>query len=316
MATLDGKWALVTGAARRVGASIARALHGAGAGVAIHYRGSAAAAEALVAELDGRRPGSAFAIQADLLDCAALKALVASTVARTGRLDALVNNASSFYPTPLASVTEAQWEDLIGTNLRAPLFLSQAALAPLRASGGVIMRDKASPADVQDTQTAVFDYDDLDIVWTQRNWGENPEPRHPWAATLYGDRGSLTLSVHAYEFRPHDGGEPVRADYADESDKYPEDAAHKETELFAAPATRRHMQDFLTARREGRKPVSDIEQGYISSACCILANLSMDLGRSLAWDGQAGRVRGDDEANSRLARAYRQPWQHPTPYSV
>ncbi len=139
IATLDGKWALVTGAARRVGASIARALHGAGAGVAIHYRGSAAAAEALVAELDGRRPGSAFAIQADLLDCAALKALVASTVARTGRLDVLVNNASSFYPTPLASVTEAQWEDLIGTNLRAPLFLSQAALAPLRASGGVII---------------------------------------------------------------------------------------------------------------------------------------------------------------------------------
>jgi pteridine reductase len=138
-ASLDGHWALVTGAARRVGASIARALHGAGAGVAIHYRGSAAPAEALAAELNARRAGSAFTVQADLLDCARLEAMVAEVVGRTGRLDVLVNNASSFYPTPLGAVTAAQWEDLVGTNLRAPLFLAQAAAPHLKAAGGVII---------------------------------------------------------------------------------------------------------------------------------------------------------------------------------
>lgn len=137
--TLDGQWALVTGAARRVGASITRVLHAAGAGVAIHYRGSAAAAEALAAELDAIRPGSAFSVQADLLEDDSLGALPQQVVARSGRLDILVNNASSFYPTPLGSVTAAQWHDLIGTNLRAPLFLSQAALPHLRAAGGVII---------------------------------------------------------------------------------------------------------------------------------------------------------------------------------
>ncbi len=136
---LDGKWALITGAARRVGASIARTLHGAGAGVAIHYRGSAGAADSLAAELNDRRSDSAFTVQADLLDCDRLVSMVAEVAGRTGRLDVLVNNASSFYPTPLASVTTAQWDDLIGTNLRAPLFLAQAALPHLRATRGVII---------------------------------------------------------------------------------------------------------------------------------------------------------------------------------
>ena len=81
--------------------------------------------------------------------------------------------------------------------------------------------------------------------------------------------------------------------------------------VLAAPATRRHMQDFLAAREEKRLPVSNIEQGHISSACCILANLSMDLGRNLKWDAAAGKVAGDDEANGRLARPYRAPWTHP-----
>ena len=96
----------------------------------------------------------------------------------------------------------------------------------------------------------------------------------------------------------------------------PEDVQHKETESYAAPATRRHMENFLAARREGKRPVADIEQGYISIACCILANLSMELGRSLKWDEKAGRVAGDDEANRRLARKYRGEWVHPTPENV
>jgi pteridine reductase len=130
---------LVTGAARRVGAEIARTLHAAGARVAIHYRSSAGDAEALVAELDAVRADSAAAFRADLLDVAALPQLVAAVVARFGRLDGLVNNASSFYPTKIGSVDTAAWDDLIGSNLKAPLFLSQAAAPHLTAGGGCIV---------------------------------------------------------------------------------------------------------------------------------------------------------------------------------
>lgn len=137
--SLGGRWALITGAAKRVGATIARTLHAEGAGIAIHYRSSAAPAEALAAELNARRPGSALLVAGDLLDGATLTRMVADVVSKAGRLDILVNNASSFYPTPLDTVTEAQWDDLVGTNLRAPLFLSQAALPHLRAHRGVII---------------------------------------------------------------------------------------------------------------------------------------------------------------------------------
>ncbi len=137
--TLTGKWALITGAGRRVGAAIARALHAAGAGVCIHYRGSAAEAKALAGELNALRPGSALTVQGDLLETHKLGALIETVTKQTGRLDILVNNASSFYPTPLPEVTEAQWADLLGTNLKAPLFLAQAALPHLKASRGVII---------------------------------------------------------------------------------------------------------------------------------------------------------------------------------
>ena len=134
---------LVTGAARRLGAEIVRGLHAAGACVAIHYRSSAAAADALVSELNAARPGaageSAVAFAADLLDMAALQRLVESVVARFGRLDTLVNNASSFYPTKVGVVDAAAWDDLIGTNLKAPLFLAQAAAPHLARSRGCIV---------------------------------------------------------------------------------------------------------------------------------------------------------------------------------
>ena len=127
---------------------------------------------------------------------------------------------------------------------------------------------------------------------------------------------TLKLSVWQYHFFPRNGGSPEHAKALEERDKYPEDAQHEETELFAAHATRAHMQDFLAARREGKRPVADIEQGYISSACCILANLSMELRRGLVWDAEHGRVEHDEEANARLARSYRGNWVHPTPYNV
>lgn len=130
---------LVTGAARRVGAAIARSLHEAGADVMLHYRSSAAEAARLAAELEALRPDSAATAQADLLDAAAMAALVAATVKRFGRLDALVNNASSFYATPVGAIDEAAWTDLMGSNLKGPLFLSQAAAPHLAVAGGVIV---------------------------------------------------------------------------------------------------------------------------------------------------------------------------------
>lgn len=136
---MQGKAVLVTGGAKRVGAAICRRLHAAGAQLAIHYRSSAAEALALQDELNEMRAGSAVALSADLLDLKALPQLVSEVVAKFGRLDALINNASSFYATPLAEVNEQHWHDLLGTNLKAPLFLAQAAAAELRRHHGAII---------------------------------------------------------------------------------------------------------------------------------------------------------------------------------
>jgi pteridine reductase len=136
---LAGRCVLITGGAKRHGAAIARRMHDAGASIVVHYHRSATEALALVAELEARRPGSAHAVCADLLDAAALPGLVDAAVQRCGRLDVLVNNASTFYATPVGGITPAQFDDLIGTNLRAPLFLSQAAAPALRATRGLII---------------------------------------------------------------------------------------------------------------------------------------------------------------------------------
>lgn len=130
---------LITGGARRVGASIVRSLHAAGARLAIHHRNSGSEAAALADELNALRAGSVILLQADLLDVAQLPGLVEATTAAFGRLDVLVNNASSFYETPIGQITPAQWDDLLGTNLKAPLFLAQAAAPALRASQGLIL---------------------------------------------------------------------------------------------------------------------------------------------------------------------------------
>lgn len=133
------KVALITGSARRIGAGIARRLHAAGYAVALHAHTSQAELHALAQELDAMRAGSTLTLQADLRDTAQLPDLVAQCVARFGRLDALVNNASNFYPTPLHEATPAQWDDLFAVNARAPLFLAQAAAAQLRQHGGAIV---------------------------------------------------------------------------------------------------------------------------------------------------------------------------------
>jgi pteridine reductase len=137
--SLSGRVALVTGGAKRLGNAITRALHGAGAQVVIHYRSSKASADALVDELNGLRANSAIAFGCDLLNTQALPGLIAATLKQFGRLDILVNNASSFYPTPLGTITEQHWDDLIGSNLKAPLFLAQAAAPELRVRKGLII---------------------------------------------------------------------------------------------------------------------------------------------------------------------------------
>jgi pteridine reductase len=131
--------ALVTGAARRIGAEIARTLHGAGYRVALHYHHSAEEAEDLAAQLDAARPGSVRTLQADLAQTSALAELVERAAACWDGLDLLVNNASAFYPTPLGQITEAHWDDLMASNLKAPLFLAQAAVPYLRRRGGNII---------------------------------------------------------------------------------------------------------------------------------------------------------------------------------
>jgi len=136
---MSRKTILVTGAAKRLGSAIARELHATGANVMLHYRQAAATAEDLVGELNAARPSSAACLPADLLDVGSLPQLIADTVDRFGRLDALVNNASSFFPTPLGEIDLASWDDLMGSNLRAPLFLTQAAAPHLRAARGAVV---------------------------------------------------------------------------------------------------------------------------------------------------------------------------------
>jgi len=139
MGEQKAKVALVTGGARRIGAEICRCLHAGGFNVAVHYRASATDADALVKELNGRRKKSAREFALDLKDTPRLARLVDACVAHFGRLDVLVNNASTFYPTPLGEISESEWDDLVGVNLMAPLFLAKAATTHLTASGGCIV---------------------------------------------------------------------------------------------------------------------------------------------------------------------------------
>jgi predicted dehydrogenase len=179
------------------------------------------------------------------------------------------------------------------------------------SSTGGIFVDKGSKANITDTQTASFDYDDLRVVWTHRTWGDPPDPKYPWGATLYGDKGTLKASVMSYDFVPHGGGPAIHKDVTYELEQFPEDKTEKDLERHVAPAIRGHMKDLLTCMKTRGRPVADIEEGYISTTACILANLSQKLGRSLEWDHAQGRVVGDDEANKLLRRPYRAPWVHP-----
>lgn len=180
------------------------------------------------------------------------------------------------------------------------------------ASTGGIFVQKDGKSNISDTQTAMFEYDDLTVSWQHRSWGDPPDPQYPWALFLYGDKGTLKASVTQYDFIPRGKGEePIHRDCVYEREEFPEDVTEKDIELHAAPATRRHMLDFLAAIANRGRPVADIEEGHISTASCILANLAMELQRPLRYDPERQIVIDDPQATRRLLRPYRSPWQHP-----
>lgn len=176
----------------------------------------------------------------------------------------------------------------------------------ISSSGGIYV-DKDSAATVPDTQIASFQYDDMLMTWTNRQWGQGTDPATPWGARLYGDKGTLHVTPSSYDFTPARETAPtMSAELDQELAEFPNDPKVDQT-LYAL--TRENMRDFVHALKTGTRPASDIEEGYISTSICALANLSMKLGRPLAWDGES--VVGDAQAQSMLARPYRAPWVHP-----
>ncbi len=181
----------------------------------------------------------------------------------------------------------------------------------ISSTGGIYVQ-KEGKSNISDTQTALFEYDELNCVWTHRTWGPPADPDYPWSFTLYGDKGKLRGSTMQYDFTPIGDGQKIHKDVVYEKEKYPEDLTEPRIELNAAPATRLHMLDFLSAIENKTRPVADIEEGHISTASCILANISMNLsGRVLVYDPAKRIVVNDQEATALLRRKYRDPWKHP-----
>jgi len=186
------------------------------------------------------------------------------------------------------------------------------------SSGGLYV-GKKSFSNVTDTQRSVFRYPGLDVSWEHRFWGVSPIPqRHwsdQWGARFVGEHGSLNLTMLEYAFTPADGGPREGVHMLSKTGDLNhvefsgQDKVYRETED-------RHVLDFLRARENRSRPIADIEEGHISSACCELANLSLDLGRTLRYDPKTRTVPGDAEATRRLARPYRAPWVHPDPATV
>jgi predicted dehydrogenase len=185
----------------------------------------------------------------------------------------------------------------------------------ITSTGGIYVQ-KEGKSNIADTQTAIFEFNELNCVWQHRSWGTPNNPDYPWSFTIYGDKGTLWGSTMRYDFIPAGDGGKVHKDVVYEKEKYPEDVTEDRIELNAAPATRLHMLDFLKAIEENGRPVADIEEGHISTASCILANLSMQTGRPLVYDPTSRTVVGDKEATGLLQRAYRSPWVHPDPNNV
>lgn len=186
----------------------------------------------------------------------------------------------------------------------------------ISSTGGIYVQ-KEGKSNIADTQSAVFEYPGLNCVWQHRTWGTANNPDYPWSFTLYGEKGTLWASTMQYDFIPVDKeAKRIHKDVIFEKEKYPEDLKEERIELNAAPATRLHMLDFLSAIENKGRPVADIEEGHISTASCILANVSMQTGRPIVYDPKTRTIVGDREANGLLTRPYRKPYIHPNPKSV
>ncbi|TDB68288.1 Gfo/Idh/MocA family oxidoreductase [Arundinibacter roseus] len=180
----------------------------------------------------------------------------------------------------------------------------------ISSTGGIYVQ-KEGKSNISDTQSAIFEYPELNCVWQHRSWGTPNNPDYPWSFTLYGEKGTLWGSTMQYDFIPTGKGEKIHKDVVYEKEKYPEDITEERIELNAAPATRLHMLDFLAAIQNKGRPVADIEEGHISTASCILANISMKTGRPIVYDPKTRSISGDREANGLLERPYRKPYIHP-----
>jgi predicted dehydrogenase len=192
----------------------------------------------------------------------------------------------------------------------------------ISSTGGNYFHKEGKP-NIPDMQTATFDYGDLQITWQHRHFGEAPDPKYRWAATFYGEKGTLKASVYTFDFVPLSGGTALHREWNDanakypvDSDQFPEDKTEKRIEYHVAPAIREHMKDLLRCIATRGRPRADIAEGSTSTSMCVLANLSLKLQRSLEWDEAKGRVVGDDQANKLLARPYRAPWVHPLAETV
>lgn len=187
----------------------------------------------------------------------------------------------------------------------------------ITSTGGIYVQ-KEGKSNISDTQTAIFEFPELNVVWQHRTWGNAPDPEYPWSFKIYGEKGMLAGSTMQADYIPHDSKEEkIHFDCFFEREKYPEDLTEERIELNAAPATRIHMQDWLNSIEKDELPIADVEEGHISTASCILANISMDLGgRALRYDPKTMTVIDDPEATAKLRRPYRTPYVHPEPKNV
>jgi predicted dehydrogenase len=187
----------------------------------------------------------------------------------------------------------------------------------ITSTGGVFVQ-KEGKSNISDTQTAIFEYPELNVVWQHRTWGNPVDSEYPWAFKIFGEKGYLAGSTMQADFVPYgEGREKIHFDLVLEKEQYPEDLTEERIELNAAPATRLHMKDWLKAVEKDTLPIADVEEGHISTASCILANISMDLGgRALKYDPKTRTILGDPEATAKLRRPYRAPYVHPEPDKV
>lgn len=178
------------------------------------------------------------------------------------------------------------------------------------STGGNFTKRKG-PANIADTQTASFEFPGLTCVWQHRTWGTAPDPEYPWGFKIFGERGTLSGSPFKYDFVPLNGNTKISGEALYEKEKFPEDQKEEGIEIHAAPATRAHFRNFLDAISHGNQPIANVNEAHISTASCILANLSMDLRRPLQYDPKSKTVLGDPEATQKLARKYRKGYTHP-----